>query len=85
MGRKDQAHDTRPRYKGICPACGGDLYICKSIAQEIGLAPFLGHGTCPKCGKFLHLAFNEERQEFDCEAWEEYMKKAKGGFGDNGN
>lgn len=77
MEKQEQAHDTRPRYKGVCEACQGDLYICKSIAQEAGIY-VLGHGTCPKCGAFLHLVFNKDRQEFECETWENFIEKMKG-------
>lgn len=67
------------RYKGICPDCGGTLWIRKSIAQSMGLSN-LGHGTCVHCKAFLHLEFNEDKQEFDCMNWEEYRKQIpKGG------
>ena len=29
--------DKRPRYKGICPECGRELWICKSILMEMGI------------------------------------------------
>lgn len=29
--------DKRPRYKGICPECGHELWICKSIFMEMGI------------------------------------------------
>lgn len=48
-----------------------------SILQEAGIY-VLGHGTCPKCGAFLHLVFNKDRQEFECETWENFIEKMKG-------
>lgn len=64
----------KQRYKGICPECGGTLWICKSIMQEMGLSN-MGHGTCIHCNTFLHLEFNEDKQEFDCTDWEKYRRQ----------
>ncbi|MBQ0067590.1 MAG: hypothetical protein KBS60_05370 [Phascolarctobacterium sp.] len=64
----------KKRYKGICPDCGGTLWICKSIMQEAGMTD-LGHGTCIHCKSFLHLEFNEDKQEFDCVNWEKYRRQ----------
>lgn len=65
--------DSRKRYKGICPVCGKELYICKSLAMLMGINT--GHGSCLECGTFLHMEFNEERQEMDLEPFEEYVKR----------
>ena len=49
MEKEDQAHDIRPRYKGVCEACQGDLYTCKIIAQAA--EPYIpGHETRQDCG-----------------------------------
>ena len=29
--------NTRKRYKGVCPVCGKENWICKSIAMELSL------------------------------------------------
>lgn len=68
--------DERPRYKLICPACGSELWICKSIAMEV-FGSSRGHGSCHKCNEFLALQFDEEKQEFKAELWSEYMKNRK--------
>lgn len=81
MERKDQEHDGRPRYKGICEACQGDLYICKIIAQGAGPV-VLGQEARPNCGVSLQLILN---QAFERETWENFIEKMKGGFGRNGN
>lgn len=67
----DGKKDTRPRYKGICPVCGKENWICKSIAMEIGINA--GTGSCLGCGTFMHITFNPERQEMDLERFEDYM------------
>ena len=36
--------DKRTRYKGICPECGRELWICKSIFMEMGINQ--GAGRC---------------------------------------
>lgn len=36
--------NTRKRYKGVCPVCGKENWICKSIAMEMGINT--GHGAC---------------------------------------
>lgn len=53
--------DKRPRYKGICPECGRELWICKSILMEIGINQ--GAGRCLHCKTFLSIRFNEEEME----------------------
>lgn len=53
--------DARKRYKGVCPVCGKENWICKSIAMEMGINT--GHGACLGCKTFLHITFNPERQE----------------------
>ena len=71
--------EANKRYKGTCPECGGTLWIAKSIAQNLGIIN-LGHGTCVHCKAFLHLEFNEDKQEFDCTNWEKYRSQIpKGG------
>ena len=35
----------------------------------------MGHGTCIHCNTFLHLEFNENKQEFDCTDWEKYRRQ----------
>lgn len=66
----DGKKDTRPRYKGICPVCGKENWICKSIAMEIGINS--GVGSCLGCGTFCHIVFNPERQEMELEEFEKY-------------
>lgn len=66
--------DNRPRYKTICPACGKEMYVCKSIAMEMGM-PDLGHGSCWNCNTSLHLEFNEEKQEMIATPWKEWKKQ----------
>ena len=68
--------DTRPRYKGICPICGAELWICKSIMMA-GFGFNMGHGSCHECNTFLHLTFNEERNEFDTETWDDFMSRER--------
>lgn len=63
------------RYKGICPRCGKEMYICKSIAMFSGINT--GTGTCIGCGLFMHIKFNQERQEMDLEPFEKYAETAK--------
>ena len=65
--------DTRKRYKGICPVCGKELYICKSLAMLMGINT--GHGSCLDCETFLHMEFNEQRQEMALEPFEDYVKR----------
>ena len=39
MAQDTESHepkDTRQRYKGICPVCGKENWICKSLAMEMG-------------------------------------------------
>lgn len=65
------------RYKGTCPDCGKTIWICKSIAMNCGIN--MGHGRCVHCKSFLHLEFNEEKQEFDCMNWEKYRRQIQKG------
>lgn len=67
--------DNRKRYKGVCPVCGKENWICKSIAMEMGINT--GHGACLGCKTFLHITFNPERQEMDLERFEDYEKSQK--------
>lgn len=62
--------DKRKRYKGVCPVCGKENWICKSIAMEMGINT--GHGSCLGCHTFMHIKFNPERQEMDLERFEDY-------------
>lgn len=39
--------DKRPRYRGICPVCGKEMWICKSWAMEMGINT--GACFCPGC------------------------------------
>lgn len=65
--------NSRPRYKAICPNCGTELWVCKSMAMEMGILD-MGHGGCLKCGAFLHLEFDSEKQAMKASCWDEYMK-----------
>lgn len=65
--------DTRKRYKGICPVCGKELFICKSLSMLMGINT--GWGSCLGCETFLHMEFNEQRQEMDLEPFEDYAKR----------
>ena len=67
--------DKRPRYKGICPECGHELWICKSIFMEMGFNQ--GAGRCLNCNTLISIQFNEERQEMDL------AKMEGGGESDN--
>lgn len=67
--------NTRKRYKGVCPVCGKENWICKSIAMEMGINT--GHGACLGCKTFLHITFNPERQEMELERFEDYEKSQK--------
>jgi len=76
QGEKERIKDTRLRYKGICPVCGAELWICKSIMM-IDFGQNMGHGSCYQCNTFLHLTFNEDQQAFDTETWDDYMKRER--------
>lgn len=67
--------DTRQRYKGICPVCGKENWICKSLAMEMGINT--GVGRCLGCDTFLHITYNPERQEMDLERFEDYQNSKK--------
>lgn len=69
----EKIKDNRRRYKGVCPLCGKENWICKSVAMEVGINS--GHGRCLGCGTFMHIQFNTERQEMDLEPFEEYIKR----------
>ena len=68
--RKERAmeQDKRPRYKGLCPECGRELWICKSILMEMGINQ--GAGRCLHCKIFLSIQFNEEKQEMELAKFE---------------
>lgn len=68
------ATDRQKRYPGVCPQCGKELYICKSIAMVAGINH--GHGSCPQCGLFLHIEFDSENQRMKLEAYEDARKRA---------
>lgn len=72
-GAQKKTQDNRRRYKGICPICGKENWICMSIAMQMGINS--GHGSCLGCGTFMHIQFNEERQEMDLESFDEYTKR----------
>ena len=45
MAQDTESHepkDTRQRYKGICPVCGKENWICKSLAMEMGINTGVG-------------------------------------------
>ena len=69
--------DKRPRYKGICPECGHELWICKSIFMEMGFNQVAGR--CLNCNTLLSIQFNEERQEMDLAKMEGDEEKFQGG------
>lgn len=48
--------DTRPRYRGVCPVCGKENWICKSILMDLGINS--GTGSCLGCGEYMHITFN---------------------------
>lgn len=63
-----QNKDTRPRYPTICPVCGKTIYVCKSMAMEMGIP--MGSGSCCFCNSFLHLSFeNDEMKAVKFEDW----------------
>lgn len=54
MAQDTESHepkDTRQRYKGICPVCGKENWICKSLAMEMGINT--GVGRCLGCDTFF--------------------------------
>lgn len=56
MAQDTESHepkDTRQRYKGICPVCGKENWICKSLAMEMGINT--GVGRCLGCDTFCTL------------------------------
>lgn len=65
--------DSTPRYKAICPCCGTELWVCKSMAMEMGMSD-MGSGSCFNCNKFLHLEFDKENQIMKATPWDDYMK-----------
>lgn len=56
------------RYRGTCPKCGHELWICKSVGMQMGTN--IGHGRCPECDTFMRISFDEEKQEMQTEEWE---------------
>lgn len=70
------AEDMRTRYKGICPVCGAELWICPSIAMLEGWHNG-GHGSCYNCKTFLHLVFDAEKMEFQVQEFEKYMAEER--------
>lgn len=56
------------------PKCGRDLFVCKSIAQEMGMSD-LGHGSCLNCHTFLHLEYNAGKDVMIAEFWDDFMKR----------
>ena len=78
MAQDTESHepkDTRQRYKGICPVCGKENWICKSLAMEMGINT--GVGRCLGCDTFLRITYNPERQEMDLERFEDYQNSKK--------
>lgn len=74
-GAQKKIKDDRRRYKGICPICGKENWICMSIAMEMGINS--GHGSCLGCGTFMHIQFNAERQEMDLEPFSVYETRLR--------
>lgn len=70
--KEGQKADHQQRYKTPCPKCGKPMYVCKSIAQELGLDD-LGHGNCPFCKTFVHLEYSSGAMK--AELWEEFLKR----------
>lgn len=68
--------DSRPRYKAVCPSCGTELWVCKSMAMEMGLTD-MGSGSCFNCNEFLHLEFDEAKQIMKATTWDDYMRNRK--------
>ncbi len=56
------------RYRGTCPKCGHELWICKSIGMQLGIN--IGHGRCPECDTFMRISFDGKKQEMQMEEWE---------------
>ncbi len=65
--------NQQKRYRGQCPFCGKELWICKSILMEMGINT--GGGSCIGCGKYLHIAFDKVKQEMQCEPFEAYVER----------
>ena len=64
--------DSRKRYKCNC-TCGNVFYATKSIFQtSFGINS--GHGSCPKCKVFFHLAVDEENECMKLTEWSEHLK-----------
>ena len=64
--------DTRPRYSGVCPLCGKENWICKSILMDLGVNS--GTGSCLGCGEYMHITFNPYRQEMELQRFADYAK-----------
>lgn len=63
--------DKRIRYPALCPVCGKIIYVCKSIAMEMGMQ--LGSGACCFCNSFLHLSFGDNKMK--AEKFEDWKEK----------
>lgn len=75
MVLKKDYHEVYKTIKGICPVCGKENWICKSLAMEMGINT--GVGRCLGCDTFLHITYNPERQEMDLERFEDYQNSKK--------
>lgn len=64
--------DTKPRYRGVCPLCGKENWICKSILMDLGVNS--GAGSCLGCGEYMHITFNPYRQEMELQRFADYAK-----------
>ena len=62
--------DTRPRYRGVCPVCSKENWICKSILMDLGINS--GTGNC--LGEYMHITFNPYRQEMKLQRFADYAK-----------
>lgn len=60
------------RYKAVCCVCDNVFYAGKSISQKLGILDG-GHGSCPKCGEFLNLTFDYDKQEMETTKWSDWV------------
>lgn len=72
--KEGQKTDKRKRYHIKCPKCGRELYVCRSIAQEMGMSS-LGHGSCLNCHTFLHIEYKAGDDVMIAELWDDFMKR----------
>lgn len=72
--KEGQKTDKRKRYPIKCPKCGRELYVCRSIAQEMGMSS-LGHGSCLNCHTFLHIEYKAGDDVMIAELWDDFMKR----------